>query len=200
MSASATRCRRVTAATALAVLLSISAAAPAQAATPSIEVSATHVSLVSPAPGHAREWSFDVTNTGTDPVRAGFELESITGELLAGPHPARLTILADGREIAAGGLDLLTEGTIPLGELQPSEAIHIVGRLSLPTVADDTYRTATADLRWRVTAIGLHDDDGMLASTGIQVATWLAFPLLGLGAFVLVVGFRRTRDAREEQP
>lgn len=200
---------RVLMALAVAALLSMMQAVGALATTTDlIDSTPTSVAIDAPAPGESQKWNMSVRNVAGSSVPLGLEITGQSDVLFSGPAPLELTVRTiDGATVVerAPVQDVLGR-SLRLPELAAGASYNLVGTVTLPREADNTYQGASGSLKFRfVTSIDRPDLRPQAPVAGPDLAyTGLGnlMPLAGAAALLLAIGFglilvRRKKSVHE---
>ncbi|MCA4134033.1 LPXTG cell wall anchor domain-containing protein [Arthrobacter sp. M4] len=191
----------------VAVLTMIQAVG-ASAAPDLIDAAPTAVAIDAPAPGEAHSWNMSVKNVAGQPVPLGLEITGHSNVLFTGPAPMELTVQTrDGvtvvNKVRVG--DVLGR-SMTLPELGAGASYDLIGTVTLPREADNSYQGASGNLKFRfVTSVDSPKVTPVspvkgpdLASTGLGNV----LPVAAAAAGLLALGFalilvRRKKSAHE---
>lgn len=173
-----------------------------------INATPTSVAIDAPAPGETQTWKMSVSNSVDSALPLGLEITGASNVLFSGATPMELSIkAADGVTVVERvPVGKVLGQSLQLPELQVGKTYDLVGSVTLPREAGNSYQGASGNLKFRfvtsldkpaVTPVSPISGPN-LANTGMNnllpvgIAA-VALLVLGLG-FVLV----RRKDSSHE--
>ncbi|GAA2186235.1 hypothetical protein GCM10009786_06120 [Leucobacter alluvii] len=198
---------------ALAALVLIGAAAPAQAADVITQETPSSVVVQVTGPGHPTEWDITARNTSSGTISPTLRFTEAEGALFQGAHPAQIDVTLGGVQLYSGDASGLVGAEFPLGEIPQNAPMTVNASVLLPYEAGDEYRTADAIVSWELSAFDAPApapapasppaplEPGDLATTGgsaliLLIAAVAAMAVL-LGALLFLSSRRRESTAAE---
>lgn len=188
--------------TAAIVALILGAAMVAAGASPAPAMAQTdhRIHVRAPAPGHTADARFCASPEGYART-AVLTVPAAAGPALAPEHGLRFTLRDDRGAVLAEALtaDELRSTRLDLGRFGDDESVCVTLVAHTPSSADDSFRTATAEVALRVGSEGLIPG-GVLAATGMNAQFTILVVATGvvliLVAGLLLVAGRRRRPGR----
>lgn len=173
-----------------------------------IESTPTSVAIDAPAPGETQSWDMSVRNVVDSPLPLGLEISGQSDVLFSGPTPLELTVkTSDGATVVERvPVSQVLGKSLTLPQLQTGKSYDLVGTVTLPKAADNSYQGANGTLKFRfVTSLegpavkpATPAAGPGLAQTGLNnlVPVLMAAVVLLVIGLVLVVA-RRKNSAHE---
>jgi hypothetical protein len=173
-----------------------------------IDAAPTSLVLDAPAPGESQNWDMSVKNLVDSPVPLALEISGRSDVLFSGAAPMELTVnTPDGTAV----IERIRVGevlgrTITLPELQAGASYNLVGTVTLPRSADNSYQGASGNLKFHfVTSIDRPNVTPDKPASGSDLANTGLGTLIPIGvaaALLLAVGLclilvRRKKPAHE---
>lgn len=178
-----------------AAFLVLSQAVGASATTTDlINAASTTIAIEAPAPGESQSWNMSVNNAVDSPLPLGLEITGQSAVLFSGPAPMELTVKTpDGVTVVERvPVSQVLGKSLTLPELQSGKSYDLVGTVTLPRAADNSYQGANGTLKFRfVTSLEQPAVKPTAPATGPGLAqTGLnnLFPVLTAAAVLLVLG------------
>ncbi|MEV8149725.1 hypothetical protein AB0O52_16480 [Arthrobacter sp. NPDC080073] len=160
-----------------------------------IDTAPTAIVLDAPAPGESQVWNMSVKNVAGSPVPLSLEITGRSDVLFSGAAPMELTInTPDGTAVVERiRVGEVLGRTITLPELQAGASYSLVGTVTLPRVADNSYQGASGHLKFHfVSSIDRPNVTPDKPASGPDLANTGLRNLIPVGvaaAVLLAVGF-----------
>ncbi|MEZ2389925.1 LPXTG cell wall anchor domain-containing protein [bacterium RCC_150] len=173
-----------------------------------IDTAPTSLVIDAPAPGESQNWNMSVKNVAGSPVPLALEITGRSDVLFSGAAPMELTVnTPDGTAVVERiGVGEVLGRTIKLPELQAGASYNLVGTVTLPREADNSYQGASGNLKFHfVTSIDRPNVTPEKPGSGADLANTGLRNLIPVGvaaALLLALGFglilvRRKKSAHE---
>lgn len=172
-----------------------------------INATPTAVAIDAPAPGETLTWKMSVTNSVDAPLPLGLEITGASDVLFSGATPMELSVKTlDGATVVERvPVGKVLGQSLQLPELQVGKSYDLVGAVTLPREAGNSYQGASGNLKFRfVTSL---DKPGVspapvtgpnLANTGMN--NLLPVAIAAIALLVIGIGFvviRRKSSSHE---
>ncbi|HKU29900.1 MAG TPA: LPXTG cell wall anchor domain-containing protein [Arthrobacter sp.] len=165
-----------------------------------INTNPTSVAIDAPAPGETQTWKMSVSNAADSALPLGLEITGSSDVLFSGATPMEISVktLDGGTVVERVPVGKMLGKSLQLPELQVGKTYDLVGSVTLPREAGNSYQGASGNLKFRfVTSLDKPDVNPAppysgpnLANTGmnnllpITIAA-VALLVIGLGVVVL---------------
>lgn len=116
-----------------------------------IESTPTSVAIDAPAPGESQSWNMSVRNVVDSPLPLGLEISGQSDVLFSGPTPVELSVkTSDGATVVERvAIGEVLGRSLALPELKGGASYNLIGTVTLPREAGNSYQGAGGTLKFR---------------------------------------------------